>query len=176
MNIREATIADAPAIAHVHLDSWRNTYRGLVSDEFLDGLRLEDRVKRWEQRLRDGESGEFVFVAIDVGGDVIAFGSGGPERTGHPDYKGELWALHVAKEYQGIGLGRQLLCEVAKRLRGMGIDSLMLWVIKGNPYAGFYEKLGGVYVTERVEEFAGGSAEEIAYGWPDSSPLIREGS
>ncbi len=123
--------------------------------------------------MADAESGEFVFVVEDAGGDVVGFGSGGPERTGHETYKGELWALHVAKEYQGIGMGKMLLAAVARRLSEMGIDSMLLWVLKGNPACGFYERLGGVYVTERVEEFAGGTVEEIAYGWADLGPLLQ---
>jgi hypothetical protein len=54
----------------------------------------------------------------------------------------------------------------------MDFNSLLLWVLKGNPAQKFYEKLGGVLVTERVEEFAGGHIDEVAYGWTDISPLI----
>jgi ribosomal protein S18 acetylase RimI-like enzyme len=174
MNIRPAGIADAQAIAHIHLDSWRNTYRGLLPDTFLDELRLEDRVKRWEQRLADLESGEFFYVVEDVGGDVIGFASGGPERTGHPTYKGELWTLHVMKQYQGLGLGRRLFAAVAKRLHDMGTDSLLLWVLKGNPACGFYERLGGVYLTEEVKDYSGGSVAEVAYGYEDIGVLTSD--
>ena len=174
MNIRPAGIADAQAIARIHMDSWRNTYCGLLPDKFLDELRLEDRVKRWEQRLADQESGEFFYVAEDVGGDVIGFASGGPERTGHPRYKGELWTLHVMKQYQGLGLGRRLFAAVAKRLHDMGTGTLLLWVLKGNPACGFYERLGGVFLTEEVKDYSGGSVAEVAYGYEDIGVLTSD--
>ncbi|WP_306428702.1 hypothetical protein [Robertmurraya siralis] len=38
MIIREATLSDAEGIAKVHVDSWRTTYKGIVSDVFLEQL------------------------------------------------------------------------------------------------------------------------------------------
>jgi hypothetical protein len=56
----------------------------------------------------------------------------------------------------------------------MGFNSLMLWVLTENyPARRFYERLGGIYLTERVEAFAGGSIAEVAYGWPDITPLLQ---
>jgi GNAT superfamily N-acetyltransferase len=174
MNIRTATPSDIPSIARVHMESWRDTYRGLVSDHFLDNLQLEARIDRWQQRLSNPDSGEFAYVAEDVGGDVIAFATGGPEQSGHPTYTAELIALHVSKPYQGIGLGTHLFRAIAAHLQSQGCTSLLVWVLKGNPAQQFYEKLGGVYVADRIEEFAGGHIPEVAYGWTDLSQLTRE--
>jgi ribosomal protein S18 acetylase RimI-like enzyme len=175
MIIRPAGSADAPAIAHIHMDSWRTTYRGIFSDDFLANLRFEDRLVRWQQLLAFEQSGTFAYVAEAAPNEVVGFAYGGPERSGQPDYKGELWALHIGVPYQRAGLGRRLTSEVAKRLHGMGLNSMMLWVLTENrPARRFYERLGGVYVTARLEEFAGGSIEEVAYGWPDITTLIQE--
>jgi ribosomal protein S18 acetylase RimI-like enzyme len=174
MLIREATLADAPAFARIHVDSWRTAYRGLASDDYLDNLRLEDRLARWEQLLSFQQSCTFAYVAEDAPGQVVGFAYGGRERTGHPDYKGELWALHIAGPHQRAGLGRRLTSEVAKRLHGMAFNSILIWVLTYNhPARRFYERLGGVYITERLEAFAGGSIEEVAYGWPDITTLIQ---
>jgi hypothetical protein len=48
--IREARISDAPGIARVRVDTWRTAYRGIVSDEHLNGLsceRAEASSRRW---------------------------------------------------------------------------------------------------------------------------------
>ena len=173
MRIRDATLADAPAIARIHMDSWRSTYRGLVSDGFLDNLRFEDRLARWQQRLADEKM--FTLVAGAEPGRIVGFAQGGPEGTGRTDYTGELWALHIAVPYQRSGLGRRLTSEVAKRLQSMGFDSMFVWVLSGNhPARRFYERLGGTYVTKRLEAFGGGSIEEVAYGWPDITVLIED--
>lgn len=39
--IREAQIADAPAIARVGVDTWRSTYCGIMADDYLDDLSYE---------------------------------------------------------------------------------------------------------------------------------------
>jgi hypothetical protein len=38
VSIRAATPDDAVAIAHVHVESWRTTYEGIVPGEYLAGL------------------------------------------------------------------------------------------------------------------------------------------
>jgi hypothetical protein len=43
MRIREATIADVAAIAKVHAESWRTTYKGLLPDDYLANLTYEQR-------------------------------------------------------------------------------------------------------------------------------------
>ncbi|MEX0715757.1 MAG: hypothetical protein WD066_04185 [Planctomycetaceae bacterium] len=35
MIVRQATPADAPAIAAIHVDAWRGAYRGIVPAEYL---------------------------------------------------------------------------------------------------------------------------------------------
>ncbi|MBP1084252.1 hypothetical protein ACFFJQ_06655 [Bacillus capparidis] len=44
-NIRKATKEDAAEIAKVHVDSWRTTYKNIVSDTYLAQLNYEDREK-----------------------------------------------------------------------------------------------------------------------------------
>ncbi len=41
--VRDATSADAPAIARIHIDSWRSTYRGIVPHEYLAELSYRER-------------------------------------------------------------------------------------------------------------------------------------
>lgn len=44
MLIRPAHEGDAQGIAHVHTESWKTTYRGIVPDDFLDHLTIESRL------------------------------------------------------------------------------------------------------------------------------------
>jgi hypothetical protein len=43
MRVRPAILADALSVAVVQVESWRSTYRGLVPDEYLDGLSIDRR-------------------------------------------------------------------------------------------------------------------------------------
>jgi ribosomal protein S18 acetylase RimI-like enzyme len=163
--IREARCGDAAGIARVHVESWRTTYRGQVPDEYLASLSIESRMRFWEP-LTCGYSGpEFVFVAENNTGQIVGFASGGPERSGNPDYKGELYAIYLLQGAQGRGLGRQLADKVMERLQTNGYDSMLLWVLATNPARKFYEALGGQYVDSQTIRIGGAALVEVAYGW-----------
>jgi GNAT superfamily N-acetyltransferase len=53
LTIRRATAADARAIAGVHVASWRVGYRGLVSQQKLDRLDVDEREQRWKEWIGD---------------------------------------------------------------------------------------------------------------------------
>lgn len=136
MSIRAADPEDAPAIARVHVDSWRTTYRGLLPDHVLANLSLEERQASWQQRIDApalGRCSGFVFVAEDVTGRVVGFASGGPERENDSDFEGELYAIYLLKEHQGRGLGRRLTKHVVERLRSLGHNSMRVWGLEGKP-------------------------------------------
>src|SRR5687768_12078015 len=70
--LREANAGDAEAIAALHTDSWRRTYRGMMSDAFLDGGALDDRRRVWRERLGTPDADRLVVVA-DAGGRIAGF-------------------------------------------------------------------------------------------------------
>lgn len=168
MVIRSATIEDAPAIARVHIDSWRTTYDGLLPDKVLAELSLTKRQATWQQRIaaeaKDASSG-FVLVAEASGGNVVGFASGGPNRERDSAYGGELYAVYVLKEYQRKGVGRRITRRVVARLRASGHSSMAVWVLEGNPAAAFYRRLGGHQAGEKIVGIGGDEYLEIAYGW-----------
>ncbi len=173
MVVRAATPADAPAIARIHVETWQTAYRGIVPDDFLASLSVEARERRWAGVLGREGGDEFVYVAEDEGGQVIGFASGGPEQSGDPDYKGELYTLYVLRGRQGRGHGRHLLGAVARRLAARGIGSLLLWVLAEGPARPFYEAIGGRRLRVKQITIGGATLDEVAYGWPDTTPLRR---
>ena len=50
IEIRQATDADIPAIAHIVNEAWKSAYAGIIPQSYLDSIREEDKVNR----LRDG--------------------------------------------------------------------------------------------------------------------------
>jgi hypothetical protein len=47
VNIRQAILSDARAVAEVHVQSWRSAYRGLVPDEYLQARSVDQREAVW---------------------------------------------------------------------------------------------------------------------------------
>lgn len=174
MQIRPATLADAPGIAKVHVDTWRTTYTGLVPDEHLANLRYDRSANIWQRILTEWAETNFVYITEDTQGQIVGFASGGPEQKKDTVYDGELYAIYILEDAQGQGIGRQLTQAIAQHLLDAGFKGMKIWVLKGNASRGFYEALGGKVIGEKEEEISGQPVIEIAYGWPDVRTLLPE--
>ena len=167
VTIREAVSADAPAIARVHVDVWRTTYRGIVPDDYPCTLPYKDRESMWTRVLTATDS-QVVFVAEDEHGGIIGFANGGPERSQDTVYAGEIYAIYILDAYHGQGVGRRLMGAVAAWLADKGLIALLVWVATDNPARRFYETLGGTRIHAKWETIGGTKIEEIAYGWTNT--------
>ncbi|MBO6792079.1 MAG: GNAT family N-acetyltransferase [Dinoroseobacter sp.] len=170
INIRPAKAEDADAIATVHINSWRETYRGLLPDELLDGLRQDERAELWSKIIAaNGHYPTNAQFVADSAGEIVGFGSCGLGRSKEcvaAGYKGEISTLYVLKPFQNYGLGSAIFHRIAKHLVGTGVDAASLWVLGTNIHARkFYERHGGVAFKERTDNHRGCSTTEIAYGW-----------
>ena len=170
MRMREADERDSLAVAEVAVETWRATYGGIVPDDFLAGLSVEQRDER--QRQEWTRPGLFVLVAEDEREGLVGFVVAGPERQGHPNYRGELHALYVLPAFQRYGLGRDFVSAAATRLLADGQRSLLTWVLEKSPARPFYEALGGSMVGQQSITIGGAELVEIAYGWDDAQTLI----
>ena len=173
MPIRDATLADVPAIARIHVDSWRATYRGLMPDDLLAGLSYEGREHQWHAAVTRANAGRGCLVVADEREDgIVGFASGGQCR-GDWGYDGELFAIYLSETHQGRGLGKALQLAIAERLVAQGRTSMLIWVLDTNALGrGFYEALGGILVGEQTAEMDGATLREVAYGWPDLADFL----
>ena len=163
-SIRPAVATDARAIAEVQVATWKTTYRGIVPDALLDGLSVDEREQRWQERLSTGDP---MLVACDAAGNVEGFVCGGAERTGRLGCDGELYAIYLLERVQRQGLGTLLVNQFVRELRARGFTSMALWVLALSPFRRFYEALGGKVIAEREHERGGQMIPEVAYGWGD---------
>lgn len=164
MKIRAATLRDVYSISKIHIDSWKTTYKGLLSDKYLESLSYKEKEQLWNQVIPKGG----VFVAENESGDIIGFASGGKERTGNYDqFKGEMYAIYLLEKYQRKGVGSELFKAVIHFLQVENIDSLVVWVVEGNKSCLFYEAIGGIILDSTEVEIGGAKVNEILYGWND---------
>lgn len=168
--IRRATAADARALAHVHVESWRTTYTGIVPQSYLDGLDEWQRAEMWQDMLqRDDE----VFVA-ERNGQVVGFAMGGASRSRVEGCDAELFAIYLLMEAQKSRIGGDLLRELARSLCACGFKSMDVWVLEANPAKRFYERMGAHYADSKEIEIGGATLIELAYVWPDLRLLAAE--
>jgi len=181
MNIRPALVADASAIAQVHVRAWRETYSGLMPDDLLANLSVARRAERWQRILSEPENfdGAAVFIAEHEGA-AIGFGSSGKQRTQalkDRGYTAEISALYVLSFAQRRGVGSSLMDALARTLLGRGHRAASLWVLRENAAArGFYERLRGEVVSRKEERRETATLVEIAYGWRDLGDLLKSPS
>ena len=163
--IRAATPSDAPAIGRIHVESWRETYCGLLSDNLLDSVSSVVRAAMWRGAL-ESERPILLFVAQETSGDLVGFIGGGPSRAASLPHDAEVYAIYVLRAAQRRGCGRRLMAALADALLARGSKSLCLWVLEENANArGFYERLGGTVVGEKTGVDGEYEFREIAYGW-----------
>ena len=168
MHIREARPQDVPAIAKVHVNSWRTTYRGIVAGEFLNSLSYDEREQMWLNALSSPTGSVFLYVAETPDGAVVGFAAAGPERESNTRYKGEIYAIYLLQNYQRQGVGSALFKACVRELEQRGFTSFLLWVLRENPARHFYEALGGKVLREREIEIGNERPFEVAYGWTDT--------
>lgn len=162
MIVRLARPSDADAIARIHVETWRDTYAGILPDAVL--LRLSEGRERggWTGAMLRGEK---VFVAESDGGEVVGFGSCGPNRLRRVSADGEIYTLYVATDYQGRGHGGRLIRHMFDILRDAGDRTVVVWVLRDNPARFFYEAIGGRRMAERDERLWGSTVSQVAYMW-----------
>lgn len=159
VEIRPATPADVSGIVALAGRTWRATYAGLIPDadieRFLATAYAEEHVARTRDHLGDG-----YLVATDPGGGLVGYAFGGRNRDGD----GELFAIYVLPERQGLGIGRGLWDAVRDHLRRIGCPDMRVWVLATNhPARRFYERQGARPVAERDFPVGDGVVPEIGY-------------
>lgn len=164
---REANLEDAPAVAKVHVESWRKSFAGIVPEEFLDSLSVEKRTKAFEQRL--GEANYKMFVAEDSKKGIVGFADFGKARESDFEFEAELYAIYLLREFQGKGIGENLFRLCQKAMIDEGFDSMYLKTLAISPYKSFYEKMGGQIVGRGNHFILLVEYETLVYGWENLS-------
>ncbi|MCY8589968.1 GNAT family N-acetyltransferase [Bacillus haynesii] len=170
--IRKAKSSDANSIANAHVESWKTTYQGVLPDDTLSKLSVENQAELWRTSLSDPQNQDIVYVAQETDGKIIGFASGGPNRDHLSKYKGEVSAIYLLLQYQKKGIGSRLMKAIVEELVKKNIKSLMVWVLAGNPSINFYEKLGGRQSTTKQIQIGEDYFKAIAIGWTDINSFL----
>ena len=185
IQVRDAVIDDADALATAHIDGWRVGYRGVVPDEYLDAEEFatsrRDRWRAWSWQAALPDSRMFV---VTIQGRVVGFAHAGPEQpdptvtpigtpTVQPDRptttdgprRGEVYGFYLHPSAWGSGAAAALMSRCEEFLRDEGYVSASLWVLRDNPRAlAFYEKAGWHFT---------GTESMFSPSDPPDSPLPR---
>ncbi len=156
--VRPARASDAAELGRIHVEAWQRAYRGVFSDDFLDGLDPEARADWFSRAIGSGAR-----ILVSEEDDRVA----GFCMFGAADVEGwaEVYAIYVAPDLWGGGHGTRLLRGAEHALASMAHDRVLLWVVDSNRGArAFYERRGWTLARPvRLEEIGGVSVTLVRY-------------
>ena len=166
MNIRRSQKSDCHSMSCIYVQTWQDTYLGVVPFAYLYGMSVD----RYEQAfLKELEGRQILSYVAEDTGRVVGFTTGGFERHGDEIYNGEIYTLYVLKNYQRRGAGRHLVENLTRGFNHYGIHSMIVQVLRHNPYRNFYRKINGIHLGTQGLPFGGEVLEVESYGWIDTS-------
>lgn len=139
--IRSPNIEDALGIATVHVLSWQQAYQGMLPDDYLASLSIDQRTQMWKSALERFPESTIVY---ERGDQIIGFSNFGKSRDEDASEEmGEIRALYVLEAYWSQGIGYQLLAHSLLSLKEQAYPKVALWVLDTNQRAiNFYQKMG----------------------------------
>lgn len=164
LRIRWGGLDDARDVAIVHVASWRHGYAGLIDQQVLDALSVDERTEGWVSWIHTSTASDQLhrLLVAEVEGVVAGWATFGPGRDHGEGNRGELAGLYVHPDHWSTGLGHALIRRAEHELRLAGFTDAYLWALRGNDRAAaFYERQGWTADGgEKVAEVAGASLAE----------------
>lgn len=155
--IRQAKLQDAAQVAEVHIQSWKETYKGLVKPFILDQLDIRQKQMLWYQVIQDPEQRVWVYEQEH---EILGFANFHFDTHNHT---AELRAIYLHAHIQRKGIGLELFqrgWEVAKLKK---CNKIMVEVFNLNPARHFYEKIGGICIASEEASNYGDSLKILKY-------------
>lgn len=163
MIIRDATLADIPEVAKLHVESWNKTYKGIIAQTHLDNMK-NNIAKRIERMQKDFNLRKMVVAVIED--EIVAFSEFvfSNEFSKELNIDCELCGLYVKNEYLNKGIGTQVFNYVKDVFIKSGKNKMGLWCVKENKNAvNFYRRKGGIITSEKEFILAEKKYREVAF-------------
>ena len=162
--IRWGVLDDAREVAIVHVESWRHGYAGLIDQQVLDALSVNERTDGWVRWITTSTASAqpHRLLVAEIEGVVAGWATFGPGRDAGMHQNGELAGLYVHPDHWSTGVGHALIRRAEHELRSAGFTDAYLWALRGNDRAfSFYERQGWTADgAEKVAEMAGATLHE----------------
>lgn len=129
------TESDCKEVAELYVAAWREGYKGLLPQKYLDGL-TPDKINCV---IDEGS-----FVALDgerIAAHCHARAANEPEWRGW----GEIHTMYTHPDYWRMGYGTAVFKRAEEWLYELGFDSVYLYVLEGNERAERFYKAQGFF-------------------------------
>lgn len=169
IRIRTATINDAEKVAKIKIEGWQTAYRGIIDDEFLDNMNLNEEIEKRKNNIEDGVD----IIVAELNNEVVGFCLyrnyiKDPEMYHNANC--EISSLYVKSSLKRNGIGTKLMQHVIQKLQNQGKTQMILGCLKENyPSRTFYERMGGKLLKIEKITFGNNEYEEVIYEYDISN-------
>ncbi len=162
LSVRLARPEDAADLARIYIDSWQDTYAGVISHSLLGAMSLKNHTARWQNTIKGPGT---VLVAEDSHFGPVGLTSLGAARDAGRGFEGEVYTLYVDPAFLGRGTGRALLTSAFDSFKDRKLRSCLIWAHARNNACFFYEAMGGKRIATRTTRLMGELTSETGFGW-----------
>ncbi len=163
MKIRAAKPGDENAVAQIIIDTWKDAYKGIVSQCFLDSLTTEKHEALLAQQI--AQSTQIIYVLESEQNTIQGMISGGVDRS--EKYDCEIVAIYIGRDYQKFGFGKRLFSACVNVFRAQGYKTMVIWTFASNKDRAFYDKMGGVVAEHKTYPIGNEDLPLVGYVWDD---------
>ena len=160
--IRNIEEKDIPSVVEIQVNGWKTAYKGIVDDEFLNSMNIEERI---EKRKRDYKENGFVVAELDK--KIVGFCryiDNNNFTQEISDIDCELLSLYVKPSLKYNGIGTKIFQFVIDEFKKKNKRKMILWCLKDNdPSKKFYTKMEGKIVKEREIEIGDKTYLEVGF-------------
>ena len=147
--IRMAQQSDCAELAKVHVASWQAGFKGIIDQDYLDKLDVDDRARRWSEVLKGDRDKVYLHFDFEK---LIGFTATCHCRDDDAlSSWGEISSFYFQEQYWGKGFSPKLMAHALEQLEASGHNVTTIWVLKDNFRAQkFYAKHG--FVVDEKEK------------------------
>jgi GNAT superfamily N-acetyltransferase len=166
--IRQARPEDAADLARIYIDSWHDTYPGILGHRLLGAMSLKGHTARFRAAAKGPG---MLLLAEQAGHGPVGLAGLGAARDKALGFDGEIYTLYVDPAFLGQGVGRALMAGAFQCFTHRRMHSCLVWAHAKNPACFFYEAMGGRRVAARTTHLLGEATPEIGFGWKGLAAL-----
>ena len=155
VTVRNAEREDVRQIAEILVEDWQKAYRGIIDDDFLDSMSVDQRYEIEVSRYQR-------YIVADDGREILGYAWLEPTGDGPADC--EIIALYVRYGRRNSGVGKRLMQHAMRVFREAGKKKMIIWCLKENDEARqFYIKNGGKEHETGTHRWGDKEYEMISY-------------
>lgn len=132
--------------ARVNALSWKQSYKGIVNDDFLELINTYPEIQKAISNLKEGLNDSSRRFLLKYNNEYV--GVLRVRKTKYDNYSqcGELGALYLLDSVNGKGFGKVLFNKAINELKNMGYNKMIIGCLSENPSNDFYKHMGGEFV------------------------------